>query len=431
MSRYMAGTPHLEKKHELYEKERYSNKVLIVRNNGILYSILFRENRIYKVAREERCDFPLGTVLIGKVVNVVKQLDGAFLELENTKGTGKTMGYLPVREKDVIRPLNRKPDGRILNGDDILVQVVREAQKTKPLQLTLQISLTGQFVAVKKGSGWIDFSRKLDAETGKQLTEAFEDWKQKAAAAEQENPVQEFDIIFRTNSSYAAWENVEKEMVDLISQLKNIDRLSQNRTAYSILYQPEAFYLEFIKNLPLFSLGEVVTDEEDVEKVLKNNAFTGYVPVRLYRDEKISLKNVYALDTRFRELLTPKVYMKSGAYLVIEQTEALVSVDVNTGKAEKKTEPEEFYFQTNLEAVKEVCYQMSARNLSGMILIDFINMKEIAHRNEILTALKEEAKKDAVPTRFIDFTRLGLAEVTRKKISQPLQNTLRDWKYQN
>lgn len=121
--------------------------------------------------------------------------------------------------------------------------------------------------------------------------------------------------------------------------------------------------------------------------------------------------------------------MKSGAYLVIEPTEALVAVDVNSGKAEKKTEPEEFYFQTNLEAVKEVCYQLSVRNLSGMILVDFINMKDKQHTEMLIEALKKETAKDSVPTRFVDLTKLGLAEITRKKTSRGLGYTLRDWNW--
>lgn len=137
---------------------------------------------------------------------------------------------------------------------------------------------------------------------------------------------------------------------------------------------------------------------------------------------------MYALNTRLQELLGKKVYMKSGAYLMIEPTEALVAIDVNTGKAEKKMEPEAFYFKTNLEAVKEVCYQLSARNLSGMILVDFINMKDREHEKELMEALKREAAKDSVTTRFIDLTRLGLAEITRKKTSRALSYTLREWK---
>ena len=191
---------------------------------------------------------------------------------------------------------------------------------------------------------------------------------------------------------------------------------------------PDTFYLDFIKEQDFSSLDEIVTDEKDVFETLKTHSYTASVPLRFYEDRRISLQSVYALNTRLQELSGKKVYMRSGAYLMIEPTEALVSIDVNTGKAEKKTEPEEFYFRTNLEAVKEVCYQLSARNLSGIILVDFINMKDKAHVKELIEALKQEAAKDSVPVCFIDLTRLGLAEITRKKTSHTLQYTLREWK---
>ena len=436
MSRYIQGASHLEKEHELYQRKERSNKILIVRNRGILYSFLIQDNRICRAAREEKEEFPIGTIVLGNVLNVAKQFQGAFLALEEGGGTKGRTGFLQIRENACYRPVNRAADGRILCGDEIPVQIIKQAKGNKPPELSTEYSLAGQTVVVKKGSGRVTCSAKSGAQDKERLRKEFEEWKETVwskvpALGERENAsvLAEWDITFRTNAPAVKPEVWQKEITDLISQLEEIDRKSQNRTTYSKLYEPPVFYLDFIKEQRLSSLEEIVTDERDVYETLAAHAYTSVVPVRFYEDKRISLASVYALDTRLRELLSPKVYMRSGAYLMIEQTEALVAIDVNSGKAEKKTDPEEFYFRTNLEAVKEVCYQLSARNLSGMILVDFINMKDGEHTKMLVEALKEETAKDTVTTRFVDLTRLGLAEITRKKSSRSLQFMLRDWEW--
>ena len=431
MSRYIQGTSHLEREHEFNRMSVYSNKILILRNRGILYCFLIQDNRICKVVREEKEEFPIGTILLGKVLNVAKQFKGAFLALEDQKGTKGRIGFLQIKENVRYCPVNREADGRLLCGDEIPVQIIKQAKGNKQPQLSAKYSLAGQFAVVTKGTGQIHYSAKnKDAEISL-LAEHFENWRRMVLAEEPEKApcFAEWDITFRTNAPSVEAGVWQKEIVDLISQCEKIDQLSQNRTVYSKLYEPEAFYLDFIKNQRISSLGEIVTDEKKVYEMLTAHAYTAAVPVRFYEDERISLASVYALDTRLRELLSPKVYMKSGACLMIEPTEALVAIDVNSGKAEKKIEPEEFYFQTNLEAVKEVCYQLSARNLSGMILVDFINMKDKEHMKMLIEALRRETAKDQVPTCFVDLTKLGLAEITRKKTSRSLEYTLRDWEW--
>lgn len=427
MSRHIQGAARLEEEHELYRREKKNNKILILRNNGILYSFLLCNGRIRKVEREEKEDFPIGSIILGKVSNVAKQFGGVFFSLGARK---EQTGFLQAKDSAFYQPVNRKADGRILCGDEIPVQVIRQAKGTKPPRLSTEYTLSGQTVVVKKGSGKAAYSAKCSEEDRLRLKEAYERWKERLMREESETApcFSDVDIMFRTNAPFTKEGYWQKELIDLISQLNSIDRISQNRTAYSRLYEPEAFYLDFIKEQPVCFLEEIVTDEKDVFDKLAAHPYTASVSVRFYEDKRISLQSVYALTTRLSELLSPKVYMKSGAYLVIEPTEALVAVDVNTGKSEKKKEPEDFYFQINLEAAKEVCYQLSARNLSGMILIDFINMKEKGHTEELIKTLKEETRKDTVPTRFIDMTKLGIAELTRKKTSRTLQYIAREWK---
>lgn len=431
MSRYIEGTAHLEMDHELYRKNIQSNKILILRNRAILYGFLVRGNRICRVVREEKEEFPIGTVVLGKVLNVAKQFQGAFLALEDQKGTKGRIGFLQLKEGVRFKPVNRVADGRILCGDELPVQIVKQAKGSKPPEVSTEYSLAGQFAVVSMGNGKIRYSARNSETEKAQLAESFESWQETFLNVEPEKKPDfaEWDITFRTNAASVKPEVWQKEIIDLIGQMEKVDRIGQIRTVYSKLYEPEAFYLDFIRDQRISSLSEIVTDERDVYETLMGCAYSDTLPVRFYEDKRISLASVYALDTRLRELLSPKVYMRSGAYLMIEQTEALVAIDVNSGKAEKKTDSEEFYFRTNMEAVKEVCYQLSARNLSGMILVDFINMKDKEHTKMLVEALKQETAKDQVTTRFVDLTRLGLAEITRKKTSRPIKYMLRDWKW--
>lgn len=148
-------------------------------------------------------------------------------------------------------------------------------------------------------------------------------------------------------------------------------------------------------------------------------------PVRIYEDE-YSLLKLYSLKTKINELLGKNVWLKSGAYLVIEPTEALTVIDVNTGKFIKKaSDTDETFFQVNAEAAKECARQLRLRNISGMVMIDFINMKSAEKREALLQLLRAETIKDEVQTDVIDYTALGLVEVTRKRVGRPLREVLR------
>lgn len=206
--------------------------------------------------------------------------------------------------------------------------------------------------------------------------------------------------------------------------------IAKTRTVYSLIYKPDAFYLEFLNALPrerLEQIQEIVTDQKDIYIHLVERYFE--IPCRLYEDDKISLDKVYALPSKIKELLAPKAYMKSGAYLVIEPTEALVVIDVNSGKFEKNIDPDEYAFRVNKEAVKEVFYQLEARDLSGIIIIDFINMKSKEYKHALIEMIKEETEHATVKTHFSEYTKLGLVEMTRMKNADTFAKIMKDWKF--
>ena len=144
--------------------------------------------------------------------------------------------------------------------------------------------------------------------------------------------------------------------------------------------------------------------------------------VQLYRDDAVSLSTLYHLRGNMQELLSSKVWLDSGANIIIESLETLTVIDVNSGK--NRSRREEALFAINVEAAKEIARQLRLRNISGMILVDFINLKKKEQQQKLISVIREELQKDSVPANFIDITRLGLVELTRKKVYKSLREIL-------
>ena len=172
---------------------------------------------------------------------------------------------------------------------------------------------------------------------------------------------------------------------------------------------------------------EIVTDQfsmqEPLERYCREHELD--VVVRLYQDKVLPLSVLYSVESKLETALASRVWLKSGGYLIIEPTEALTVIDVNTGKYEAGKDPQETYRRINLEAAEEVAIQLVLRNLSGIIIVDFINMQSASYNRELLNHLKALVQKDKVQTHVVDMTPLGLVEITRKKISKPLREQFR------
>ena len=159
------------------------------------------------------------------------------------------------------------------------------------------------------------------------------------------------------------------------------------------------------------------------EAILAGNQSCHLPNIRFYEDS-YPLYKLYSLETALSHALSRKVWLKSGGSLIIEPTEALVSIDVNTGKFDGKKNLEDTFFKTNLEAAAEIAVQLKLRNLSGIIIVDFIDMKEEGHREQLLSNFEAALKKDPVKTTILGFTRLNLVELTRKKVRKPLHEVM-------
>ncbi len=202
----------------------------------------------------------------------------------------------------------------------------------------------------------------------------------------------------------------------------------QSQTACSLVEQAQPFYLSAIRNAYAGKLEEIVTDVPAVYKQLQAY-LREYQPedlykLRLYEDDRLSLYQLYSLERVVEDIQKKKVWLKSGGFLVIEQTEAFVSIDVNTGGYVSKKEAQETYRKINLEAAGEIAFQLRLRNLSGAILVDFINLKQEEDQRELMQVFQEHLRKDPVKTEVVDMTALKIVEVTRQKIRRSVPEEL-------
>jgi len=394
------------------------NKLIFTTLRGRRLAALASEKRILQFEFEgEEAAEQIGTIYIGKVRNVVKNLNAAFVEYK--PGVN---GYYSLNDNHVHTFADGTRSNRALkSGDEIVVQVSRAAVKTKDAVLSGELTITGRYVAAmaRNGKGIsLGISAKIK---DKKWREAFkEQWEQACTEYFREL---KHSFIIRTNAYEADFTDVLNEAKKLSDHLETICRNASFRTPHSILYRPDSFAISKVRDLYKQDTIEIVTDDPAIYDELHNSE-QDMIAVRLYEDS-YPLAALYNLETALDRALGKNVWLKSGGYLVIEPTEAMTVIDVNTGKNIEKKAPEEVYFKTNLEAAAEIALQLRLRNLSGIIIVDFIDMKDEDHNAELLNVFRQHLNQDPVKTTLVDMTALGLVEVTRKKIKQPLHEQVK------
>lgn len=350
----------------------------------------------------------IGNIYIGHVRDVVRNIEAAFVEF-----CKDTIGYLSLKDVTPVF-LNKKNTDKVCEGDNIIIQVAKDKIKTKDAVLTANFDLAGRFVVITHGKSGISFSAKIKDENYKRkMREKLVDFISKVL------PKASYSVIVRTEGYYAGFEELAKELQALDKEYHEILSLAETRQKYYMLKQADMPVLRFVKSsLEREKECEIVTDDKDIyEYLLKQGVAEIYESCRLrfYEDSLLPLYKLYNLEGVFHEAYAQKVWLKSGAFLVIEYTEALTVIDVNTGKCEKGKSKEHTFFQINLEAALEIARQLRIRNISGIIIVDFIDMSEEANTKRILEYTKRIMSADPVKTTVVDITKLHLMEITRKK----------------
>lgn len=354
----------------------------------------------------------LNNIYIGKVQKVVKNINAAFVELG-----GGQVGYLPL-EENCPRVLNRSGAKTLAPGDELIVQVEKDAVKTKAPVVTCRLSFAGRYCVLTAGKPGVNFSAKLtDQHFKRQVRPLLEE----AVLARGRG---ECGLIVRTNAGEAGADTLLEELSALFDRYESVIDQGGHRVCYSCLYRAMPGYMASLRDSPGGRLEAILTDQADFYEELKRYLYLhqqeDMEKLSFYQDPLLSLGALYGLDKAVEEALGKRVWLKSGGYLVIEPTEAMVVIDVNTGKYSGKKTLQETIFKINLEAAQEIARQIRLRNLSGIIIVDFIDMEPGEKRELLLKALSEAAAADPVKTTVVGMTKLNLVEMTRKKVRRPL-----------
>lgn len=411
------------------------NKLLLTHYQGKLLALLMSNNRLLsvKVYEEEKASL-VGNIYVGKIQNMVKGIDAAFVEIAE-----KQVCFLPFDNCKHPTVLNRavsdNSDNKLKAGDTLLVQVVRDAIKTKQPVVSASISLAGNYLAVSEGSDKLGISNKI-TEAKKQEIISFLQEKgliDKNKKCISQGMKEGTGVVIRTNSgTLTDFTPILQEWCALNAEFQKIFEVAPYRTAFTCLRKNNKPYLEDLKGYYAGEIGEIVTDSLEVyhelqEYVTKQKEICSleFPTVRFYTDE-YPLEKLYCIKTHINEALGSRVWLKSGGYLVIEPTEALTVIDVNSGKyeASKNMVSDELFYRINMEAAEEIARQLRLRNLSGIIVVDFINMEAEEKKKQLMERLKKLTAKDSVRTTVVDITPLGLVEITRKRIDRPLRELL-------
>lgn len=385
-------------------------------NNKHLAYIMLDEKRDFvdfQVFQEDTS--LLNSVFVARVDNIVPNINAAFVRI-----SPKQVCYLPL--EDVQSPLYVKKQSelkKISMGDEIVVQVVKDAIKTKDPVVSTKLTLSGKYCVLTTENTSLGISKKIKGNDYLKMQDILHSNVSHKALE------YGFGIIIRTNALEASEEELIKDLNEIIQRFISLKEKSVHQCAFAILEKPESAYIQKLKSADLSKLDCIYTDEIDLFHEIKEKL--PYLKdkdlLKLYKDDKVSLGTLYNFRGSLDKLVEKRVWLKSGANIIIEQLETMTVIDINSGKNISKNESS--ILEINKEAAVEIAKQLRLRNISGMIIIDFINMKSKEYMDDLVTCLKEEIKKDPVTCSFMDVTKLGLVELTRKKTYKSLKEIVK------
>lgn len=365
----------------------------------------------------------VGNVYKGKVTSVKPGLQAAFVDIGLERA-----GFLHASDLDHDdeeddggrRNRNRKiPDiGTVLKpGDDIIVQVTKEPISTKGPRLTADISLPGRYLVMMPKGRHVGVSRKIDDRKERtRLKQLLQNCRPEQGA-----------FIIRTAATAAADKAVEADVKYLSDLFGAIDENNRTAQAPALIHEDVGMVVGLIRDIFKEDTSRLIIDDKDdydrLISYVRNFAPELKDRIQLYKGD-LPIFDHYEIEAEIRKTLDKRVWMKKGGYLIIEQTEALVSIDVNTGRFTGRRNQEETILQTNLLAAKEVARQLRLRDLGGIIVVDFIDMESEANRKRLFNEMRTHLKRDRARHKVFPVSGLGLVELSRQRVRPSLESQL-------
>lgn len=383
---------------------------MITRMDGKIFSFLMDAKRAVEIHCDVQEQGPqIGSIYVGRIKNIAKNIGAAFVEI----APGEVC-YLPLSE--MKRPVyTRKGSSKLpQQGDELLVQISRGRIKSKAMSVTTNLTISGKYLLLTTGNCSVCASSKLSKAEKERLIGLV------APYADQER----YGWLVRTNADGAGEETLAAEAHQLQSRYEALMEQAQYRTCYScVLRRPDA-WLTRLLGLYDRECTAVRTDDEmlyeQIRAYLAQEQPDDLKRLAFYQDDLLPMKKLYSLEQALSQALSQRVWLDCGGYLVIQPTEALTVIDVNSGKYEGGKKREAAFLKINLEAAAEISRQLRLRNISGIIIVDFINMEEPSSNELLLGTLADYLHRDPVRTVLVEMTKLSLVEITRRRGEPPL-----------
>ena len=305
----------------------------------------------------------------------------------------------------------------VKKGQELLVQVSKEPISTKGPRVTAHISLPGRFVVYMPGSDHVGVSRKIeDREERARLR----------AMARESLPPKSGGVIVRTVGEELTRETFERELKSLIGLWKQMQKKASRSRAPAVVHREAKLVAGIIRDLFSQKVDSLIVDSQqvfdDVRVYLEQVDPSLIERVKLYTDAR-PLFDAYDIESEIRDAFQRRVNLPSGGYIIVEPTEALVSIDVNTGRYTGKKDPEKTILKTNVDAAREIARQVRLRDVGGIIVCDFIDMETKANREKVLQELRQHLSRDRARTKAFQVSELGLIEMTRQRVRASLYHS--------
>lgn len=405
---------------------RSGNIILINHNPHETRVAALQGNRLVEFYAERSKDKGIsGNIYKGKVVRVLPGMQAAFVDigLDRTAFLHATDVYEMFDEFEEFakeieeergKPSRRIPIQEILKeGQEIMVQVAKEPIGSKGARITSHISLPGRHIVFTPTDDHIGISRRIGSEKERRrLREIVVRLRPEGSG-----------FIIRTACEGMRADDIGSDMDFLTKLWGEILRKKGRNSAPCLLYEELDLTLRTIRDIFTADIDKLIIDSrEEYERAIK--FAEDFLPglrqnIELYESED-PIFDTHGVEIELTDAIEKKVWLKSGGYIVIDQMEALTAIDVNTGKYVGKKSSEETVLKTNMEAIKEIVYQLKLRNIGGIIVLDLIDMAKASNREKVYNALKEELRSDKARTNILKISELGLVEMTRKRVRESI-----------
>ncbi len=416
-------------KKEILVNVEFTSKMVAVTEDGHLEE--------YYVERQSDKQL-VGSIFKGKVSSIVPGIGAAFVDLGLEKNgflyVTDVVGHAGLEDEEAVyiengdKPTTQHPNKRdkheavpqiqdVLKKDqEVLVQVVKEPFGTKGARLTCEISLAGRFVVFMPYHQHIGISKKID---DRRERERIRDIIKGVTLPKDSG------LIVRTAAWGCEQKILERDIRFLIHQWRLIQRRCANKKAPCLVHEEYGLVLRMVRDVLTENFDKlIINDREEYKRVdrFMRAAVPNLRPKLCLYSGDLPLFGAHGIQKEIERIYESKAPLKSGGHIVIEQTEALVAIDVNTGKFTGTRNLEETAYRTNCEAAREIARQIRLRDLGGIIIIDFIDMESPEHRRSVLKILEEALRKDRAKTSFLNLSQLGLVEMTRQRMRKSLES---------